>query len=249
MSSPESHPQSAPESASNVYDYYFTADRPERVTRLIAHKHHSQLVRACGGRKVDSVLEIGPGEGWVGLACRAEGISYTGVEASETGARLLRDRGLQVEVGSVPPLPSSINPVDLVYASHVIEHLPSPAAVVSLLKSLHGVLRAGGTVALAFPDARRLGIDFWDCDYTHTWPSTLRRIRQAAADAGFDIAAAMDICLHLEGAAARALQLLGRLFPYALLARVDPAREQFWYRGKMLLAPEKLVVLTPQRNH
>lgn len=229
-----------------TYAYYFDSERPAFVTRLIARKHAALHARATAGRRVESVLEIGPGEGWFARACRAApGQSYRAVEASTDGARRLRAEGFEVVRAKVPPLPAGLEQADLVYASHVVEHLPGPQAVLDLVGGARRLLRPGGAVALVFPDARRIGVDFWDCDYTHQWPSTPRRVRQLAHDAGFTVAATHHCCLHLTGWRAALLRTLRRLYPAGLLSALTPAREDFWYRGKMLFAPDVLMVLEP----
>ena len=50
------------------------------------------------------------------------------------------------------PLPQLVGePVDYVVASHVIEHVPD---LIGWLHELHGVLKPGGVLGLAFPDKR-----------------------------------------------------------------------------------------------
>lgn len=227
------------------YGYYFDRARPAAVQRLLERKHAALLDLATAGGQVGSVLEIGPGEGFVARAARVRGIPrYVALEATATGTGRLRQEGFDVRQAMVPPFPET-EPVDLVYASHLVEHLPGPDAVLALLRACHDLLRPGGRVALAFPDARWMRGDFWDCDYTHQWPSTPRRVAQVGRDAGFRVRASHDCCLHLDGPRARALRAVARLYPQRLLSLVDPARDDFWYRGKLLLAPDALVVLEP----
>lgn len=227
------------------YAYYFDRARPAAVERLLERKHAALLALAVAGGPVVSMLEIGPGEGFVARAARARGLPrYVALEATAAGTRRLQDAGFDVRQATVPPFPE-VEPVDLVYASHLIEHLPGPDAVLALLRACHDLLRPGGRVALAFPDARWMRGDFWDCDYTHQWPSTPRRVAQAGRDAGFRVRASHDCCLHLDGPRARALRAVARLYPQRALSLVDPRRDDFWYRGKLLFAPDALVVLQP----
>ncbi len=238
--------QDSDQDSAEKYAYYFESERPAFVTRLIARKQRAQLERMSKGTVPGSVLEIGPGEGWFARACRDGGVpSYVAVEASPVGAENLRRAGFDIRLGKVPPLPEDLPTVDLVYASHLIEHLAGADAVLSFLTGCVGVLRPGGRIALAFPDARRLGVDFWDCDYTHSWPSTPRRVSQAAHDAGLRVVATHNCVLELDGALATGAQAARHLFPYRVLSTLLPGKEDFWYRGKMLLAPEVLMVLEP----
>ncbi|MDP8927075.1 MAG: class I SAM-dependent methyltransferase, partial [Actinomycetota bacterium] len=186
------------------------------------------------------------GEGFVAEAATAASLRYMGVESSQLGADRLRDRGFEVQHATIPPFPAGTELVDLLYASHVIEHLRGPAEVALLLEEARDLLQPGGRVALVFPDARWMGIDFWDCDYTHQWPSTPRRVRQVARDSGYTVTATYHCCLHLHGAAAFPLRLLYRLFPANWLGTLDRRREDLWYRGKMLFVPDTLMVLQPR---
>jgi 2-polyprenyl-3-methyl-5-hydroxy-6-metoxy-1,4-benzoquinol methylase len=231
-----------------TYTYYFESERPGFVTRLIARKHRRMHSLATAGRRVERVLEIGPGEGMFASAARSAGNDYTAVESSPEGARQLREAGFEVIQGTVPPLPEGLERVDLVYAAHVIEHLAGPNAAREFVEGSRDLLRPGGALALAFPDASRIGADFWDCDYTHQWPSTPRRVRQLARDAGFRVVATHHCCLHLTGWRARLLSRLMRMFPARSLGAAMPDREDFWYRGKMLFAPDVLMVLEPDSS-
>jgi SAM-dependent methyltransferase len=229
-----------------TYTYYFESERPGFVTGLIRRKHRRMHALATSKRSVRRLLEIGPGEGMFADAARAAGHDYVAVESSPAGAARLREQGYAVVEGAVPPLPEGLEPVDLVYAAHLIEHLPGPHAALELVQGSRELLRPGGALALAFPDASRIGSDFWDCDYTHQWPSTPRRVRQLARDAGFRVVATHHCCLHLTGWRAWVVATLARLFPARSLGAAMPDREDFWYRGKMLFAPDVLMVLEPE---
>ncbi len=233
-------------SPTDTYRYYFEQRRPAFVTRLLRRKHASLLHLATrDSTTIRSLLEVGVGEGFIAEAATAASLRYAGVESSRVGADRVRARGFQVEHATVPPFPAGTGPVDAIYASHVIEHLRGPAEVALLLEEARELLRPGGRVALVFPDARWMGIDFWDCDYTHQWPSTPRRVRQVAWDSGYSVTATYHCCLHLHGAAAFPLRLVYRLIPATSLGALDRRREDLWYRGKILFAPDVLMVLEP----
>lgn len=231
---------------SGQYNYYFASERPEFVSRLIANKERAQLRRAGRGNIPRSVLEVGPGQGWFARACREEGVErYQALEASAVGTERLQADGFDVRRASVPPMPEDLDKVDLIYASHVVEHLAGAKAVLSFVRDCERALSPGGVIALAFPDARKMGVDFWDSDYTHQWPSTPRRVAQVAVDARFKVLAVHNCCLHLCGPSAALLRLMMRFYPYKLLSLLQPSREDFWFRAKMLFVPEALMLLQP----
>lgn len=228
------------------YSYYFQRQRPASIQRLLERKHGRLLDAASRGRRIRSILEIGPGEGWVARASRHRGVaSYRAVESTATGVAHMEQQGFDVVQGRVPPLPDGVEPVDLVYASHLIEHLPGPDAVYEFLVTCRAALLPGGELALVYPDARYLGGFFWDCDYTHQWPSTPHRVEQVAEDAGYRVVAQHPFVLSLRDGAARLVRPLTRLYPQNLLSEIDTRRSDFWFRGKSLIAPDALTVLAP----
>lgn len=233
-----------PTGPTSKYAYYFERSRPEFVTRLLERKHRSLLGLARREATVSSMLEIGPGEGFVARAASTTGIpNYIGLEASTTGAERLVTAGFDVRVAVVPPLPDGLPSFDLIYASHVIEHLPGPQAVIDFLADCTRQVRSTGVIALVFPDARVMRSDFWDCDYTHQWPSTPRRVAQVAHDVGLRVLRTYHCCLYFHGMVAHFLRQLVRLYPQRLLSAVDSSRDDFWYRGKLLFAPDVLMLL------
>lgn len=228
------------------YGYYFEATRPAFVSRLLERKHRHLFGLAVRGASVRSIMEVGPGEGFFARAQRDAGVErYLALESSPTGAALMRDLGFAVREATVPPFPAGLEPVDLLYASHLVEHLPGPDAVLSFLLEARTMLTDGGRLVLVYPDARWMRMDFWESDYTHQWPSTPRRVSQVARDAGLQVTGSYDCCLHVDGAPAQALRLGTRLYPQRLLSAVDRAREDFWFRGKLLFVPDHLTVLQP----
>jgi SAM-dependent methyltransferase len=225
------------------YAYYFDSQRPAAVERLLQRKHAVLWRRVSRRLPTRRFLEVGPGEGRVaGLAVRS-GASYLAVEASPAGVRQLRAAGFDVLESVVPPFPGGIGPVDCIYASHVIEHLDGPDAVRTFLVEARQHLAPGGGIALVFPDARFMGFDFWESDYTHRWPSTERRVRQVAVDAGLEVVDCTRVCLSATGRAARVLAAVARLYPYGLLATLNPSRKEFWYRGRLLFSLDVVVIL------
>jgi hypothetical protein len=226
------------------YAYYFDSQRPAFVERLLERKH-AVLWRYVSRRlPTRRILEVGPGEGRIAERVRRSARStYVAVEASPAGARKLRAAGFHVVEAVVPPFPEEIGRVDCIYASHVIEHLDGPDGVRSFLAEARQHLDPGGGIALVFPDARWMGFDFWEADYTHRWPSTERRVRQVAVDAGLEVAACTRICLSATGRAARALAAVARLYPYWLLATLNPSRKEFWYRGRLLFSLDVVIIL------
>ena len=99
------------------------------------------------------LLDVGCGNGVFLLRARDAGWQVEGLEPDPAAAEAARRSGLVVENGTldtfVPP-----KLFDVVTASHVIEHVHDPR---HFLKQIFALLRPGGQVWLATPNANSLG--------------------------------------------------------------------------------------------
>jgi SAM-dependent methyltransferase len=130
---------------------------------------------------------------WVGfLLSEAErrGWSGVGVEPSRFAAQTARDRfGLDVRQGSIAAVDLPQAGFDAVVLGDVIEHLPDPGAE---LDRVRGLLRRGGVLYLALPDAgsriaRRLGARWWSVLPTHVHYFTRASLRRLLQSHGFEV--------------------------------------------------------------
>lgn len=102
--------------------------------RLGAIDKAANLVRLLDGTAVNSVLEFGCGTGAVlaQLACLGVGSRHVGVDLADPDAH--RDPGassLELMRFDGKLLPFEDDTFDLVFASHVIEHVPDPRAALA----------------------------------------------------------------------------------------------------------------------
>ncbi|MHB0867596.1 MAG: class I SAM-dependent methyltransferase [Thermoleophilia bacterium] len=231
----------------SYYKYYFATDEIQGSAERIQAKNrlvYSLLEKHL--RAGAEVLELGVGKGFFARVCREHGHPYQGVEANSEQCRLLGEEGLSVTCGAVPPVPVE-RPDDgfgLVYSAHLLEHLAGSQAVHELLGQCAGLLAENGVVAMLFPDAMALGKHFWNCDYTHAFPTTERRVGQAMADAGLQVMAAHRLCGHYTGPR----RLLARAAAQPVMLKAaqtitrDPERRDFFYRGWMYLQQDILLI-------
>jgi SAM-dependent methyltransferase len=179
--------------------------------RLAAHKF-MPFPRIAGGRRL---LERGCGAG-AQLKVLAElGWDVTGVELGEDAARFARERlGLDVRQGSLESarLPSAS--FDVVVASHVLEHLPDPAAAAA---EIARVLKPGGRLYAAVPnggalEARVFGSRWaWEAPHHlhHFTPASLGRVLERAglrveSERHELFSSAIDVHIALRGVFPRA---------------------------------------------
>ena len=96
-----------------------------------------------------ALIEIGAASGYFIDAAQTEGWHAEGVEPAGEMALRARERGLPVSQGTLATAAGSMEPVDLLCAWHVLEHLPEPQAAVALMRRL---IRPGGQLALELPN-------------------------------------------------------------------------------------------------
>jgi SAM-dependent methyltransferase len=112
-----------------LYDGYYEGGR-DAAWRAIGARDKADHVEAlCSGLTVDTVLEVGCGEGAVlaELERRAFAPNFHGVEISESGVKTTAARNLSrlrsVTQFSGYELPFNDQSIDLVVATHVLEHV------------------------------------------------------------------------------------------------------------------------------
>lgn len=191
------------------------------------------------------VLDIGPGDGAIAVHSQHEGLPYVAVEGSAVLCNVLRQRGLEVHQAYVPPLPQGVSGrFSTCYLLHVLEHMPDHRAASALFREIREALLPGGSFVVACPDYSRWGADFYDCDYTHSYPLTRRRLRQIALDHGFEVVAQTVYCGPLFGSAGLPLAWIARLlyprFMDALIGHRMP-RDAI-NRGLLTFLPNLLMI-------
>lgn len=154
--------------------------RQDRILRFIERR----LARTSDV----SALEVGIGIGLFARACQARGWGYTGIDRN---AKMLEQLGREFKVveGEVPPAPAGIpeNAFDLAYSSFVFEHLADGTAGFHFARELTRLARPGGLVVLVVPDALSLGLEFWNLDYTHRYPTAERNVTQILLECGLRV--------------------------------------------------------------
>jgi SAM-dependent methyltransferase len=155
---------------------------------------------SVGGRPINT-LEVGCGDG--ALLCelhrRGFGGALSGVEITEAAVAIARARPQidSVELYDGLHLPSADGAYELGVLSHVLEHVPDPAA---LLKE---VARACHAVLVEVPleanwSARRAGKREHAAEVGHLQRLDRQAVRDIVARAGLSIAAELDDPLPLE---------------------------------------------------
>ena len=234
------------------YDHYAT--RPRNNLGLKAKLYQARRIfeLAFEGTAgiLTSIVEIGPGDGYIASLSEKNNCKYLGIEASEAVVDKLTKQGHNIIHSSVPPLPSDIGAFDVCFILHVIEHMKDMDTATLLIRQIRGHLNQGGKLILACPDYIRWKHYFYDCDYTHCLPFTMRRLRQLLVNEGFDITYESIYTGPVFGYKGLPLYWFAKLFYPQLLDDLSSVylKSDILNRGFLTLMPN-LIVVAKKRNN
>ena len=85
------------------------------------------LAEQNGSVKLDSVLDVGPRDGFIMTVLKQKGaVEVKGIEISASAVEYAKSKGLDVVQGDVRQMPYQDGSFDLVTCLHVLEHCPEP---------------------------------------------------------------------------------------------------------------------------
>lgn len=197
----------------------------------------SQLIDP--GRRI---VEIGPGWGAFGQVCRARRLNYVAIDVNLAILRQLAG-GDRIRAFA-PPLPLPDDSQDIVIANHVLEHAAGLPQAQALLLEMMRIVRPGGGVVITSPDLLWQDDQFWDCDYSHNFATSARRLRQMFVDLGLQVVWLEYLHNHLTGWKGHLVGSLTRLIPYRLLSFTRTAAP-YWdrfYRLRLTFGRSVLII-------
>lgn len=231
-----------------VYDGYAQRSRVGMGVAIKRHQAATMFKRAIALEATTSdggVLEIGPGDGYIAELSREAKLDYTAVEGSAGVAAGMRARGFQVLDGYVPPMPAGLSDsYKACFLLHVLEHMKTPMEAAHLVSDVRSRLAPGGVFVIACPDATRWGHHFHDCDYTHAYPVTQRRLVQLLRDQGFDVLTQTLYTGPVFGLRGLPVSWLAKALYWPLLDElIGPRRfNDVYNRGFLTFLPNLLVI-------
>lgn len=148
----------------------------EASVRYLAHQPRGRL------------LDVGCGSGdWL-VRMRQLGWAVEGLDFDPAAVDVARARNLTVRLGALEQQDYPPETFDAVTLHHVIEHVPDPVAT---LQACHRILRPGGRLVVATPNARSLSHRVFRSDWRglepprHLHVFTPESLRRALEQAGF----------------------------------------------------------------
>jgi SAM-dependent methyltransferase len=215
-------PQESPANArKSHYDEYATSREPSGMGKKVHAFWHRRMfamaetvIPSLAGM---SVLEIGVGFGFFARHAIGRGCRYSGIELNEKLAERLRSEGVDVVCTAVPPIPPG-EMVDVIWMSHVLEHAPTYLDARAMLAEAYERIVPGGYIVLIAPDYLSWRGEFWGCDWSHGFPTTLNRCTEILQDVGYSVVTAKHhtATVFQPVVAFAAAEVFG-LLPYRLL--------------------------------
>lgn len=173
----------------SFYKHYAGRPRNPLGVRIKLHQAKVMVNRAnkYAEKQIQSVFEIGPGDGYMADHYTKSGVSYSALERSAEVVNRLETQGIDITQSTCPPIPDNIGAFDVCYMLHVIEHMKDADMAAHIVNDIKNHLNDNGLLIIACPDYMKWKEYFYDCDYTHSLPFTKRRLRQLLIDEGYEI--------------------------------------------------------------
>ncbi|MHC4432634.1 MAG: class I SAM-dependent methyltransferase [Planctomycetota bacterium] len=226
------------------FDHFSREDKPTgmgiRLTKALAQRIFDYTQAERGS----SILEIGPGRGNFADICLKEGMDYSAIEANRQMAESLKERGASVVQAMVPPLPSLEKQFDIVVMINVMEHMNSMADALQITQQVRDVLKPGGRFVICSPDYLNWRRNFFNCDFSHNYVTTRRRLQQLLINGGFANIRSRYLCGHMTGPMSFLLTAMVSRLPFGSLNAIFPKSKIFYklYKAQLTFLRKVLIL-------
>jgi SAM-dependent methyltransferase len=226
------------------FDHFSSGDKPTKagagLVRALARKIFKYAGVAPGG----SVLEIGPGRGDFADICLKAGIEYSAIEANRQMAESLQARGAHVVRAMAPPLPALDKRFDTVVMINVMEHMNDVRDALAITGQIRDVLKPKGKFVVCSPDYLNWRRDFFNCDFSHNYVTTRRRLEQLLVNCGFGNIKSCHLSGPVSGLLCFLLSAFVSRLPFGFLNAAFPDSKLCYklYKGQLTFLRKVLVV-------
>ncbi|MHC4166250.1 MAG: class I SAM-dependent methyltransferase [Planctomycetota bacterium] len=229
------------------FDHFSKVDKPTKLgiglVKIMSRKIFG-FARAGSG---SSVLEIGPGRGALADICLERGIEYCAIEPNEQLAASLEKRGADVVRAIVPPLPEFDRNFDAVVMINVMEHMNSMQDAMQISRQIREVLKPKGKLIVSSPDYLNWRLNFFNCDFSHNYVTTRRRLRQLLLDTGYENIKSCYLSGPLSGFLCLLITAFVSRLPFGLLNAIFPDNKICYKLYKIQLTFLRKVLITGEK--
>ncbi len=228
------------------YDH-FHQDSPTGIGSWITEVFSGKIFKYAKIEPGHRILEIGPGRGVFADICLKKGIEYSAVEPNEQMAASLEKRGANVVRTMVPPLPDLEKEFDVVVMINVMEHMNSMQDALQLAGQIREVLKPKGKLVICSPDYLNLRHNFFNCDFSHNYVTTRRRLKQLLVSTGFNNIKSCYLSGPLTGFICFIVSALAGRLPFGTLNAWFPDNKVVYKLYKMQLAFSRKVLILAEK--
>jgi SAM-dependent methyltransferase len=176
----------SPETTDAFFDHLRKAEQPTGLGMRFVRRAAERILAFADIAPGGSVLEIGPGRGEFAELCLERKLEYHAVEPNAGLAESLRSRGVNVVCAKVPPLPALDRKFDLAVMVNVMEHMNGLEQALGISCQIRRVLNPGGKFLIHCPDYLSWRLHFFNCDFSHNYVTSRRRLDQLLVNAGYE---------------------------------------------------------------
>jgi SAM-dependent methyltransferase len=226
------------------FDHFSRGDKPTRVGGAFVAALARKIFQYAQIAPGSNVLEIGPGRGDFAEICLAEGVQYSAIEANRQMAEALQKKGAGVVTAMVPPLPALDKRFDTVVMINVMEHMNSMQDALEITGQIRGVLKPGGKLVICSPDYLNWRHNFFNCDFSHSFVTTRRRLEQLLINGGFGNMRSCHLCGAVSGFLCFIITPLVSRLPFGLLNAMFANSRVFYklYKAQLTFLRKVLIV-------
>lgn len=226
---------------------HFQQDNATSVGNWISQAFCKKIFDYVKIEKGHSVLEIGPGRGVFADICLEKGAEYHAVEPNNQMAASLEKRGAKVICAMIPPVPKLDKEFDIAVMINVMEHMNSMSDALQTSLQIREVLKPKGKLVICSPDYLNLRHHFFNCDFSHNYVTTRRRLRQLLVSAGFENIKSRHLSGPLTGFLCFLVSALAARLPFGLLNAWFPNNRFFHRLYKMQLTFSRKVLILGEK--
>ena len=229
-------------SETTFYDH-FHQDQPTGPGAWVASRFSRRILEFAGMKAGDKVLEIGPGRGVLADLCLERSIHYTAIEPNPHLAESLESRGAEVVRALVPPLPELGKKFDCVVMVNVLEHMSGVKEALAIAEQVRQCLEPNGRFVVCSPDYLNLRWHFFNCDFSHGYVTTQRRLAQLLVSAGYGAAKSTYLSGPVAGLSGLLLSAVAGRLPFGTLHAWFPRSRMFMKLYKIQLTFSRKILI------
>jgi len=227
---------------------HFQQDKPTGFGNRISKAFAGKILKYAGIEAGNSVLETGPGRGVFADICLKEGAEYCAVEPNRQMVESLEKRGADVVCAMVPPLPEMDKQFDFAVMINVMEHMNSMKDAMLITQQIRQVLKPKGKFVICSPDYLNYRHNFFNCDFSHSYVTTRRRLKQLLISSGFTNIRSCYLSGPMSGITGLLISAIISRMPFGVLNAVFPNSRIFHKLYKIQLTLSRKVLILGEKQ-